>query len=97
MIFKMIHDVYGLKTIPEDGETPEHQEEYIVRANVKTDVWIDELDIKLVIPQYSKKGRKYPNRLIVTTSTDTYVLNHTFKDLMNVVDKSVTKIGFKNE
>lgn len=92
----MIHDIYGKREVKDDKGIVQGEEEYIIKSNVKTKVWIDETDIKLVLPQYSEKGKKYPKRLIVTTSTDTYVLNHTFDDLMKVVNKSKIKnIGFK--
>jgi len=90
----MLHDIYSTREV-EDTDGNKAEQEFILRSNVKTPVWIDENEIKLVIPQYSKKGRMFSKRLVVTTPTDSFILYHTFDELMKVVNKLNKKVGFK--
>ena len=94
MITKIIHDVYSTRIV-EDEHGNEIEEDYIIKPNVISNFYIDERDIKAVIPQYDKSGKKYKDRLIVVTSTDSYIIKESFNNLMKVLSNVSKKIGFK--
>ena len=94
MRFTMLHDIYSTRT-QKDDEGNFYEEDFIVKGDVKSDIWLDETKITLVVPQYSKKGRKYPNRVIISSEGESYVLNHSFDDMMKVIDTQSKTIGFK--
>lgn len=88
MIFTAIHDVFKteeIEIVNEEGVTIGVEEvETTVKKNQKTPIYIEIDDIRMMMPYFSKRGRMYKTRTVVKTPSESYVLNHTFDDLVEI-------------
>lgn len=93
MITTIIHDVFGTRTVKNNGGQVE--ESYVIKENVHSPFYINEFDIKAATPKHNKKGNKYRNQLIIITQEDSYVIKETFNDLMELIEKGRPgRVGF---
>jgi hypothetical protein len=96
MIFTTIHNISRTKLVDvydEEGVLVGQQEKEItVKKNLKTPIYLELDDIRMIMPYFSNAGRLYKNRTLVKTRDESYVLYHTFKylsDLKNAKHKEI--------
>lgn len=94
MIFNLIHDIYDVRIIEDETGQPQ-QEEFLVRKDVKSKISLDEMDIQIIAPKFNEHGRRYHKRVTVSTSTETFVLNHTFEEMISLKNNRIVVKGFK--
>lgn len=101
MKFVTIHDVTVpefIEHLNEDGQVMGVEEKQkVLKKNVKTPIYLELDDIRMIMPYYSTAGRRYKTRTMVKTSTDAYILNHTFEYLLSLKEGRGVKIGFKHD
>ena len=94
MIFTMIHDIIDIEILEDDDGVP-YEAEKIVKEDLKTPIYIELEDIRLIMPQFNKEGRRYNKRTVVKVNGDSIVLNHTFDELSKIKIKNKVIVGFK--
>jgi hypothetical protein len=100
MIFTTIHNIFRSRlfdVLDDEGVLVGQQEkEVIIKENLKTPIYLEIDDIRMIMPYFSKAGRLYKNRTLVKTRDDSYVLYHTFEYLSDLKIKTTKKVeGFK--